>query len=90
VRRLALAALFLEVGLMLVVVPWSKYWDRNYFVEPWPVVRLVLTNNFARGAVSGLGVVNVLVAVAELGSILFAARAGSPPSVLSSSAAEDS
>ena len=89
-RRLALAALFLEVGLMLVVLPWSKYWDRNYFVEPWPVVRLLLTNNFARGAVSGLGVVNVLVAIAELGSMLFAARPGSPSSVLSSSAAEDS
>jgi hypothetical protein len=33
----------------------------------------VLTNNFVRGAVSGLGIVNVLAALGELGEI-FAGR----------------
>jgi hypothetical protein len=90
VRRIALAALFLEVGIVLLVVPWSKYWDRNYFVESLPVLRLVLTNNFMRGAVAELGVVNVLVAITEFGAMLFTPRPQSPLTVLGSSSAEDS
>jgi hypothetical protein len=35
-RRLAYVALFLEVGLLLVVLPWSGFWDRNYFVSAAP------------------------------------------------------
>lgn len=34
---------------------------------------MILTNNFVRGAVSGLGIVNVLAAVAELAE-MFAGR----------------
>jgi hypothetical protein len=40
-----------------------------------PAVRSLLTNNFVRGAVSGLGLVNVLAAVAELAD-MFGRRAG--------------
>ena len=54
---------------MLVLVPWSAFWDRNYFVEAVPAVGAFLTNNFVRGAVSGLGVVNLLAALAELADI---------------------
>jgi hypothetical protein len=39
-----------------------------------PLLGLVLTNNFVRGAVSGLGLVNVLAAVGELAD-MFGARA---------------
>lgn len=56
----------LEAGLLLILIPWSAFWDRNYFVEAVPSVGAILTNNFARGAVSGLGVVNLLAALAEL------------------------
>lgn len=47
-------------------MPWSAFWDRNYFVEALPRIGDVLTNNYVRGAVSGLGVVNLLAALAEL------------------------
>jgi hypothetical protein len=50
----------------LILIPWSAFWDRNYFVEAVPVLGAILTNNFTRGAVSGLGVVNLLAALAEL------------------------
>ena len=49
-----------EYGLLLVLVPWSPFWERNYFADAWPLVRLVVTNNFVRGAISGLGVVNLI------------------------------
>lgn len=59
---------------MLILIPWSAFWDRNYFVEAWPALRDLLTNNFVRGAVSGLGVVNLLAALAELAD-MFSHRA---------------
>ena len=49
-----------------MLIPWSTFWDRNYFGEAIPAMRQVLTNNFVRGAVSGLGLVNVLAALGEL------------------------
>ena len=73
---LILAALFLEVGFVLLVVPWSSYWDRNFFAQAWPALHALLTSNYVRGAVSGLGVVNVLAAVGEIAD-LFDLRAGS-------------
>ncbi len=78
--RLLLSAFFLEVGFVLAVVPWSSYWDRNYFAQALPVVHALITNNFVRGAVTGLGVVNVVVAVGELASV-FMARRGQAPTV---------
>jgi hypothetical protein len=65
-RRLILVAFFLEVGLLLIVLPWSSFWERNYFAATWPAVRALVTNNFVRGAVSGLGVVNVIAGFSEL------------------------
>ena len=37
-------------------------------------MREVLTNNFVRGAVSGLGLVNVLAALGELADLFFSRR----------------
>lgn len=59
-------ALLIEAGLLLILIPWSTFWDRNYFVESLPALGTLLTNNFVRGAVSGLGVVNLLAALGEL------------------------
>ena len=72
-RRLLLVALFLEIGLLLVVLPWSVFWDRNYFGAALPALRPIITNNFVRGAVTGLGLVNLLAAATEL-ILLFAGR----------------
>jgi hypothetical protein len=51
------------------VLPWSTFWDRNYFAAAWPAVRSFVTNNFVRGAVSGLGAVNVITGFAELATL---------------------
>jgi polyferredoxin len=72
VRRLLLIAFFLEVGFALIIVPWSTFWERNYFAQALPFVGQVITNDFVRGAVSGLGLVNVLTGVSELASLFMA------------------
>ncbi len=71
-RRLLLIAFFLEVGFALIIVPWSTFWDRNYFAEAIPLVSTVITNNYVRGAITGIGIVNVVAGLAELGSLLLA------------------
>jgi hypothetical protein len=67
-----MVAFFFEIGFALLVVPWSAFWDRNYFAEAVPAVHTLITNNFVRGGVSGLGVINLLSGLGELISILLA------------------
>lgn len=69
-----LVAFFIEVGLLLIVLPWSTFWERNYFMAAVPLLRGIFTNHFARGAVSGIGVVNLFAGFAEMVP-LFDARA---------------
>jgi hypothetical protein len=64
------------VGFLLVVLPWSDFWDRNYFADVWPLLRSIVTNNYVRGGISGLGLVNIVAGFADLARV-FAAREGS-------------
>lgn len=68
------AAYFLEAGFILTVAPWSAVWDRNKFVEQRPRLEEFLQSPYARGGVTGVGVITALAGLAELGSI-FASRA---------------
>ena len=85
-KRLLFVAYFLEVGLLLVLVPWSGFWDRNYFAIAFPAFQEILNNNYVRGAVSGLGIVNLLLGFEELASVLWARRThadhGDPQAVM--------
>jgi hypothetical protein len=62
-----------------MVLPWSGFWDSNYVALTWPAVRPLLTNNFVRGAVTGLGIVNVCAGFVDLARV-FAARQDRDPS----------
>lgn len=68
--RLLYTAYFLEVGLILVFVPWSPFWERNYFAESLPFLQAIIRNNFVRGAVSGIGILNLLAGLADLRTLL--------------------
>jgi hypothetical protein len=56
----------LEVGVVLLVFPWSDYWDNNFFSTFLPKLHSLWDNPYVRGGVSGLGVVNVVIAFGEL------------------------
>ena len=57
----------LLVGLILLVAPWwPNLWDANYLLQPYPVLRTLALSPFTRGAVTGLGLVNVLLALQEV------------------------
>jgi hypothetical protein len=66
------------VGLLLIVMPWwPAFWEHNYFALAWPQLRPILTNNFVRGAVSGLGLVNLVAGFADL-ALIFVSRSSGP------------
>ena len=81
-KRLFIIAFFFEIGFALLVVPWSAFWDRNYFAEAVPAIHAIITNNFVRGAVSGLGLINLLSGISELVSILLGRRTDTDPAPL--------
>ena len=56
--------LCLDVGLFLLICSWTDYWD-NFaaFVRVW---RPYLDNMYFRGAISGLGVVNLYISLGEV------------------------
>lgn len=56
------------------MLPWSEFWERNYFTQSWPLLAPLITNSFFRGGVTGLGFVNLLAGVADLAPI-FTSRA---------------
>jgi hypothetical protein len=67
-RLLAVAFILFcfEIGLFLVFVPWSQLWEHNVLLTYSVYLRSFLLNNFVRGAVSGLGVVDVMLGLTEL------------------------
>ena len=72
--RLLLIVFYVEVGLVLTVAPWSLYWERNYFGDIIPLLHIITTNDFFRGAVTGLGLVNLVAAMSELKSVMASRR----------------
>jgi hypothetical protein len=72
-------ALLLESGLLLVLIPWSAFWDRNVFLEWLGSAGTLLTSNYARGAITGLGLLNVWAALAELGEAFSSRRQPDDP-----------
>jgi hypothetical protein len=56
----------LEVGVFLLFLPWMSLWDTNYIVYLYPKLHPILANPYLKGAVLGLGIVNVLIGIQEI------------------------
>jgi hypothetical protein len=55
----------LLVGILLATVPWTALWDANYLLQPLPHLRAFILSGYLRGTVSGLGLVNIVLALDE-------------------------
>jgi hypothetical protein len=54
-----------EVGLFLVFFPWSDFWRPNLLGSFSPEWGRMWMNFHFRGAVSGLGLINIYISIAE-------------------------
>lgn len=57
-----------------MVLPWSAFWDHNYFVYAWPALEPLFTSAYFRGGVTGVGLLNLGAALGEV-SAVFGGRA---------------
>ena len=72
-----------EIGILLLILPWTPYpqWNDNYLLAMasdhlhWPGLAVFVKNGFVRGAVSGLGVLNILLGFWEIVNFKKTARA---------------
>ncbi|MDR3721085.1 MAG: hypothetical protein WB559_07345 [Candidatus Acidiferrales bacterium] len=63
IARITILLVWLVLGLALILVPWSDIWETNYFFYQYPALGLLLKNPYLRGAISGLGFMNVLLSL---------------------------
>ena len=54
------------LGVMLVLVPWLPYWDHNFFLDRFPGLIPILLHPSVRGAVTGLGALDMFLATGRL------------------------
>jgi hypothetical protein len=55
-----------EVGVFLVVFPWMNYWGNNSIASLAPWVRPIWDSAYFRGALSGVGLLNIYISLAEV------------------------
>lgn len=55
------------LGAILFYLPWTGIWEQNYFLAHFPSLMRVLLHPSFRGAVSGLGVLDIFLAITLIG-----------------------
>ncbi|MGH9632232.1 MAG: hypothetical protein ACRD7E_28345, partial [Bryobacteraceae bacterium] len=55
-----------ELGVFLLIFPWATEWHLNYFSSLPPWSRQTWNSPYFRGAISGLGIVNIYISLLEV------------------------
>jgi len=56
-----------EIGAFLAIIPWmEESWALNTFQEWIPALQAIWIDPYFRGAITGLGLVNIYIACSEL------------------------
>jgi hypothetical protein len=64
--RVLLALDFFLLGVLLLFLPWLGLWEHNYFLTRYPALIPILLHPSVRGAVSGLGALDIVLAAGVL------------------------
>lgn len=59
-----------ELGFCLLVMPWLSNWDMSYIPVHSPKLSDIWMSHYFRGVLSGLGLLNIYVALAEAGRLV--------------------
>lgn len=74
-----LRILFLfAIGVHLVYSPWTTFWTSNFFLSHYSWLSAAGHNNFVRGAISGVGIEDIWLALDELHRIMRQAGSVTP------------
>lgn len=68
--RAVVIVVAIEVGLLLVTLPWTRLWDHSLWIADapaaYPWLGNLLRSDYLRGGVSGLGFMNLWIAAREI------------------------
>jgi len=53
-----------------MVAPWVPFWEHNRFAQASPMLQAIMMSPYARGGVTGVGIITALAGLAELGSLI--------------------
>jgi len=62
-----LVVLLCIMGAVLFYLPWTSIWEKNYFLSHFPSLMRILLHPAFRGAVSGLGILDIFLAITLIG-----------------------
>lgn len=55
----------IEVGMLLTVLPWNHVWTDNALIAGFPTIRAIASNNFVRGMITGIGMLDIWIGIWE-------------------------
>jgi hypothetical protein len=62
--RVLIVLVLFELGIVMLFLPWStQYWDHNYFLGRYPELIRFLLHPAVRGLITGLGILDIIVAI---------------------------
>lgn len=53
------------LGMILITMPWKSDWFDTGLISRWPALQALLQHGFVRGAVTGLGLIDIWLGVME-------------------------
>jgi hypothetical protein len=53
-------------GVALVCLPWCSFWENNNILYFIPQIQPLIANSYFKGAVLGLGIVNIVLGISEI------------------------
>jgi hypothetical protein len=54
------------VGLLVFLLPWTKYWNENHYLLTFSPIGRLMSSGITRGIVSGLGLLDVWIGISEI------------------------
>jgi len=60
--RVLISLDFFLLGVLLILLPWLGFWEHNYFLDKYPELTPYMLHPSLRGAVTGLGVLDIVLA----------------------------
>lgn len=70
-----ISIVYFEVGVFLILFPWMDLWDHNLVISHFPFLREFFVSYFVRGAVTGLGVADIVLGIVEIGQFFSQGKA---------------
>lgn len=62
---------FIDTGLLLIVGPWTMWWQRNFFTQFVPWLPALVASPWVRLGVAALGVITLAVGLADARRIIW-------------------